>query len=55
MIFLICPDISPFEEVLNAPGQTLLRNERKIEKLTEMLKRRKRAIKMCKLETFQKN
>ena len=31
----------PCEEVLNAPGQTSLRNERKNKRLTEILKPRK--------------
>ena len=43
---------SRIEEVLNAPGQTSLRNERKNEKLTEILKPRKPAFEVYKFETF---
>ena len=50
MIFFVLT--SPCEEVLNAPGQTSLRNERKNEKQTEILKPRKPAFEVYKFETF---
>ena len=50
MIFFVLT--FPCEEVLNAPGQTSLRNERRKEKLTEILKPRKPAFEVYKFETF---